>query len=75
MFFYSTQYFSNKTTILFLKKPYFICKCLIDGPKHYQNLMLQCKNKKSNYKCTKMTCVFEKTSFISTPPSTSKITT
>ncbi len=29
-------------------------------------------NNKSHHKCTKITCVFEQTSFISIPPSTSK---
>jgi hypothetical protein len=29
-------------------------------------------NNKSHHKCTKITCVFEQTNFISTPPSTSK---
>jgi hypothetical protein len=35
------------------------------------NTILFKQNHKTNKKCTKMTCVFEKTSFISTPPSTS----
>jgi hypothetical protein len=44
-----------------------------DRFKHYQSLALQHKINKSHHKCIKITCVFIKINFISTPPFNSKI--
>jgi len=41
-----------------------------DGFKYYQSLALNnIKNNKNHHKCTRITCVFEQISFISTLPS------
>ncbi len=71
MFFYSRLYFSNKTTILFLKTP---LACMhnfdFDGFKYYQSSGLDnIENNKSHHKCTRITCVFKQISLISTSPS------